>query len=253
MVSTPWIFANLLGLIIGVWLFAHYCLERKAINSFARKSIEGARDPTEEVLALSGIVYSMMNAYPHHQEDPHFVPLRWFFALGASPGAVLQKGGSCSGRTRLNIVCLHCLGYKAWQITLDSGTGQHCLLEVSIAGRKFLIDPTYGFYYVDELGSPLGLSSLRAGQCPSFLSLPQSMAHGYPQHIYYNFDYRNAKTVNWVMSQTRRALYCALFSITLGRIDTLRQPPVLEWPQLILLSAIATVLLILNVTLLLML
>ena len=93
MVSTPWIFANLLVLIIGVWLFAHYCLERKAINSFARKSIEGARDPTEEVLALSGIVYSMMNAYPHHQEDPHFVPLRWFFALGASPGAVLQKGG----------------------------------------------------------------------------------------------------------------------------------------------------------------
>ena len=204
------------------------------------------------MLALSGAIHRIKKAGPSVRDDPHFIPVPPFSALGASPATTLRNGGCCSGLTRLNIVCLHSLAYKAWQITLyhSTGTARHCLLEVSFAGRNMLVDPTYGFYYVDEFGRGLGLSELRAGQCPSFASLPGSKDTSYPQNEYYQFDYTNTKTANWTINCIRKALYGILACITRGRIDTLRQPPYLEWPQLILISAISGVTLILDVILL---
>ena len=240
---------NLLVAFIGMWLLFHYWSEKQTIQNFARNIVRDLKDPNQEVLALCAAIYKLRTLLlPNHPGDPHFIPLVGFSALGATPANILHKGGCCSGLTRLAIVSLHSLGYKAWQIALYHmhGNAQHCLLEVSVAGRNILIDPTYGFYYVDDVGAPLSFSQLREGQRPSFACLPGSTKSDYPQNDYYNFDYQCTKTTNWTKSLLRKTSYLLLYFFTIGRIDRVKQPSFAEWPQLILVICLCGISLIIN-------
>ncbi len=245
-----WLVFNLLGISMGVWLLFHFWKEKNIIRAFARSLIRDLKDPTQQVLALCGGIYEFgANLPPNCHGDPHFIPLGGLSALGATPATVLSKGGCCSGLTRLALVSLHSLGYAAWQITLyhSSGKAQHCLLEVSVGNpQHMLIDPTYGFYYLNDGGVPLNFSSLREGQRPSFACLPGSTQNKYPQNDYYNFDYKNTKTANWTMSRLRKASYLLLYCVTMGGVDHVKQPSILEWPQLILVCCLCGILLLIN-------
>src|SRR4030095_7924391 len=53
----------------------------------------------------------------------------------------------------------------------------------------------------------------------------------YPANDYYNFDFSQTKTANWTKTWVRRSAYRILRVLTAGRIDTLRQPLWMEWPQ----------------------
>jgi len=131
---------------------------------------------------------------------------------------------------------LDALGLKAAQITLyhREGNAQHCLVEVSLDDGAIAVDPTYGFYYVDQGGRPLGLEGLRAGVAPLFRPLPSSQSIGYPVEGYYDFCYPLSKTANWTSSPLRRMVYRLARKIRQTRIDTMRLPAALEWPQSLL-------------------
>jgi hypothetical protein len=249
--STILTFVNIVVISGCGWLFVDYWSEKKAVKQFAVRAVGNNKQSLLAVLLVAGEIFKSIKAIPCN-DDPHFISLPGLSSLGATPGSVLQRGGCCSGLARLNIVSLDALGYKAAQITVchDSGEAQHCLLEVSLPSANVLIDPTYGIYYVDELGREIGLSDLHAGVRPSFASLPHSNAHGYPSGRYYDFDYRKTKTANWTKSWTRKALYRALFLLTKGAVDSLKQPVALEWPQAILACSMALTLIILNMAIL---
>jgi len=69
---------------------------------------------------------------------------------------------------------------------------------------------------------------------------------GYPGGRYFAFDYRLTCTANWTMSPVRRVAYAVLNPLTSGRIDYLRLPPLLEWPEVLLagICAAAAILLV---------
>jgi hypothetical protein len=85
---------------------------------------------------------------------------------------------------------------------------------------------------------------------PQYQRLPHSSDENYPANDYYNFAFSNTKTANWTKSRTRRTAYRVLMVLTAGRIDTLRQPLWMEWPQLIVGAAVAASLLLLDLTML---
>jgi hypothetical protein len=238
--------------LIYAGLLVHYFIEKKLISEFTIRAIGRNREPLEAVLALAGVIFQTQKNMPCHS-DQAFVPFPLISSLGATPASILRMGGCCSGITRLTIVSLDALGFKAGSITVcpASGEARHCLLEVSLPKHNLLIDPTYGFYYVNELGRAIELSDLQSGTRPAFVSLPGSNKNGYPSGSYYDFDYCKTKTANWTHSRVRQAVYRVLFFMTGGAIDRLKQPPVLEWPQIVLATSITVLLLSMNLALLL--
>ena len=124
----------------------------------------------------------------------------------------------------------------------------------SIVSLKRLLGlPTY-VDLIQLMGSTIGamqglllnFTSLREGQRPSFACLPGSTQNKYPQNDYYNFDYKNTKTANWTMSRLRKATYLVLHCVTMGGIDHVKQPSILEWPQLILVCNLGGIWLLIN-------
>jgi len=107
-----------------------------------------------------------------------------------------------------------------------------------------LVDPTYGFYYVDSGDGLLGFDALRSGARPGFRALPGSSSEGYKENDYYDFDYQISKTANWTMTGLRRISYRFLAAVTHGRVDAIRQPVLLEWPQLVIATPAAALLLL---------
>jgi hypothetical protein len=95
---------------------------------------------------------------------------------------------------------------------------------VSLEEQRVLVDPTYGFYFVDIHGMPLALHPLRHGAKPQYRRLPHSSDENYPANDYYNFAFSNTKTANWTKTWIRRSAYTILKALTAGGIDTLRQP-----------------------------
>ena len=113
-----------------------------------------------------------------------------------------------------------------------------------------LVDPTYGFYFVDIHGMPLALHPLRQGAKPQYRRLPHSSDENYPANDYYNFAFSNIKTANWTKTWIRRSAYTILKALTAGGIDTLRQPLWLEWPQVTVAAAITVGVLMFNLAML---
>lgn len=220
---------------VVVALLIHYALEERLIRRYARVALDGNPGETALVTAtrIGGLIYRNIE---NLDDDRSFVPTMLTNFLGASPGGVLRDGGCCSGKSRLAIVTLHAVGIPAGQITLlhANGCARHCLVEVSCAEGRALIDPSYGLLYVDNDNHVLGLPELRRGTQPRFVSLPGSTKSAYPDGKYYNFDFPNTTTANWTRSCRRRTAHRALRLITHGHVDEIWQPVFLEWPQLML-------------------
>lgn len=217
-------------------LVVHYRVERRKLSRFANAAAHGAAPGLPAALQLAGAIFSGVA----HGADPVFL-CRPLEPLGATPMAVLRHGGCCSGLSRLYILALDVLGIQAAQVTLyhASGQAQHCLVEVTLQRERVLVDPMYGFYYRSPDGAPLGMDGLRSGCTPVFHAIPGSTCTSYPANDYYRFDYTATRTANWTATRTRRTAHRVLAAVTLGGIDTWRVPAALEWPQLILASALA--------------
>lgn len=225
---------------VGGILLVHYFRERRLVGRFAIGATRGERNPSRAALALATVIHQRIP----RGKDPAFLGLEIPALLGATPGAVLRRGGCCSGLSRLYVLGLRSLGIRAAQITLyhESGLARHALVEVRIGTDRWIVDPTYGFHYVDGGGRPLGLEALRAGVEPRFRPFISGGPDGYPLDNYYAFDYRRSKTANWTMTLGRRLTYPTLRLLTHGAIDTLRQPGFLEWPQLIVAGGVVAAL-----------
>ena len=217
-------------------LLSHYLRERRLVRRFALGATLGERNPERAALALAAVIHQRIPRGKEHA----FLGLHVPALLGPTPGAVLRRGGCCSGLSRLYVLALRALGIRATQVTLyhESGLGRHALVEVSLGTDRWIVDPTYGFHYVDADGKPLGLDALRSGVLPHFRPFVEGGNEGYPLNNYYAFDYRRSKTANWTMTLGRRLTYPTLRLLTAGGIDTVRQPGFLEWPQLVVASGI---------------
>jgi hypothetical protein len=218
------------GILVGA-LAVDMVLERRRLSRFV--SAFGDHRATPRLLALE--VAGRLFAHRHLDDDPPYL-LKVLAPLGASPGALIRRGGCCSGMSRLYIHVLSQLGIPAHQITLyhRSGLGRHCLVEVRLPDGPLIADPCYGFHYAGPAGGALGLADLQRGAQPQFVALPHSDKRAYPSHEYYDFDLTLSKTANWSLSRFRMLVYAFLKTVTRGRIDRLRVPVLLEWPQVLL-------------------
>lgn len=222
-------------------LVAHYFHERRVVRRFALGATRGERSPGRAALALATVIHQRIP----RNNDHVFLGLGVPALLGPTPVDVIHRGGGCSSLARLYVLGLRSLGIRAMPVTLyhESGVARHALVEVRIGTDRWIVDPAYGFHYVDHAGRPIGLDALRAGTEPEFRPLVADCEAGYPRTNYHTFDYRRSKTANWTMTLVRRVIYPPLRMLTSGRIDTMPQPGFLEWPQLIIAGGILAVLL----------
>jgi hypothetical protein len=251
----PFLILNLAGLTVIAILLLSYRSEKRALCAFARSSVPSSATIFGRALDLAGRVYVQIP----RSTDPRFIPVAALDIIGGTPISILRRGGCCSGLTRVYVTGLGTLGIKAAQVSLYHATGksQHALAEVSLGAHHVIVDPTYGFYYVDGHGTPIGLAELRQGIKPEYRKLPHSerrpprglrTSESYPANDYYNFDFSCTKTANWTKTVVRRSAYRLLRVLTRGRIDTLRQPLWMEWPQIIVATSVAAGVLLLDFT-----
>jgi hypothetical protein len=229
-------------------LIAHYSIERHIIRKYAAGIAHeyAGLDPFNTALAICSAVLRRTH---HLADDRSFVGLPLFRSLGSTPVGVIRHGGCCSGKSRLVVVALNSLGISAAQATLyhASGRAQHCLVEVNCHGGPILMDPMYGLYFVDGHGGPVGIAALRGGTQPVLKAIPGSVCASYPDNDYYNFDLHRTGTANWTKSPARRLAYRLASCVAPGRIDQVRQPACLEWPQLLIAWPLLVVLLAVHV------
>lgn len=234
--------ASLAVLLAGVALNSiSYALQRRKLRAVVEQLTVGCAEEIDAVLAVAKFIYANVT----RAKDPVFLtPL--LAPLGGSPLAILRQGGCCSGIHRLFIACLGTIGIRAAQITLypHSGRWCHCAVQVTLRGTVCIIDVDYGVIYEGPRGEFMGLRDLRSGIVPSFrvfangLSAPlcagyyRDSSPGYPSSSYYDFDFCNTRTANWQKSWVRRRVYALLRVCSLGQVDSLFQPPLLEWPQM---------------------
>jgi hypothetical protein len=225
-------------------LLHHRRVERRRLVKFVQSLDAYTGRGRDAVFRVASKIFDL----PAPERDPIWMS-RLLGPLGASPGAIIQAGGCCSGKSRLLIVCLAELGIRSHQVTLyhKHGHAQHCLVEVRLPTERFILDPTYGIYLGDGASRGLSLIDLQRGAVPNPIPFTSSPGWGYPNDDdgYYDFDYAATKTANWTCSATRRAAYSVLRTATRGAVDRLMVPPWLEWPQNIGASVIAVLFLIL--------
>lgn len=221
---------NLSVVLVLIGLALHRSVERFRLRQFLADVTLPAHE-RDAAAHLAGVI-AARGAAP---VDPPFL-LTLFRPLGPTPGAVLRRGGCCSGSSRLYILCLAELGIRAHQITLyaEDGLAQHCLVEVLLDDGPLIADPVYGMRYVDADRRPIGLEALQMGIPVSFSPLPVGGQSCYPSDPYYRFDFEQTKTANWTKSWARRTVYRALRLTGRRRADRLRVPALLEWPQVLL-------------------
>jgi len=244
----PLLILNLAGFIAISILLWHCWSEWRTLRAIVHRSVPKGESTFATALDFAGLVH----AHAPRSEDPRFIPIAALDILGGSPISILRRGGCCSGLCRLCITGLRTLGIKAAQVTLyhTDGQAQHALVEVSLKEQAAIVDPLYGFYYVDSHGRPMTIETLRRGVKPEYRPLPLSSSVVYPANNYYNVDFSRTKTANWSKTRVRRSAYRILRTLTVGRIDTLRQPLWLEWPQLVLAAGIILGVLTFNVAML---
>lgn len=253
----PFLTLNLAGLTVVAILLLSYRSEKRVLSAFASSSVPSSETILGRALDLAGRVYVQVP----RSTDPRFIPVAALDIIGGTPISILRRGGCCSGLARVYITGLGTLGIKAAQVSLYHATGksQHALAEVSLGEQRVIVDPTYGFYYVDCQDTPIGLDELRQGIKPEYRKLPHSerrrprgprTGESYPANDYYNFDFSCTKTANWTKTVVRRSVHRLLRVLTRGRIDTLRQPLWMEWPQLVVATSVAAGVLLLDLAML---
>ena len=218
---------DLIALGICLALLIHRRHDESRVRAFVRSLGPLPREKRAAALRLA----SACNRLPDGP-DPVFLPV-FLESLGATATAVIERGGCCSGRSRLLILCLAELDIAAFQITLyhRAGQAQHCLVQASVDGEPLILDPSYGISFSSPNGAPVGLHDLRKGVNPSHHPLPDVSVSGYPVNCYYDFDYTRSRTANWTCSPLRRLVYRALRLCGGERIDSFAMPLALEWPQ----------------------
>ena len=205
--------------------------ERRRVRAYLVSSGPTVHDPWEWALTLAASLGARHSA----RDDPFYLsPL--LRALGGTASDLIAEGGCCSGLSRLYMVALEARGIRANQITVHhrEGYAQHCLVEVHLPDGPACVDPLYGLHYTDASGRPLGLDDLQAGVPVHCRPIPGAPAPGYPDNDYYAFDYRLTRTANWTRSWPRRAAYAGLRAFWGERVDRMRVPQLLEWPQALL-------------------
>lgn len=255
--QTLFLIVNLAGF-SAIWiLLAHYWREKRILSAFAHSNVSPSDSTFDTAVDLAGRIYVQVA----RGDDPPFIPIAALNIIGATPVSILRRGGCCSGFARLYITGLRTLGIKAAQVTLYQSAGkyQHALTEVVVGEERVIVDPMYGFSYVDSNGRPIGLDELRQGLKPKYRRLPHSerrrrtsgrTAESYPANDIYNFDFSQTRTANWRQTRVRRCAYRLLKVLTAGRIDTLRQPLWMEWPQVEVATAVAIGVLIFDLAML---
>jgi hypothetical protein len=242
--------ASLVSCLLSYWY------QRRALAAFVRQVIAGpVRQEIEAVFQIANYIFSNISRGP----DPCLFP-RALRSLGASPMAILRRGGCCSGLHRLYIASLDTIGIRSAQITLYTlgGSARHCVSQVMTAAGPHIIDVQYGVHYRSPEGGALGLAELARGVLPQIQGYPcgcgqhASRVAGYPPGDYHAYDFTQTRSANWTRSWRRRVLYKLLRLLTVGRIDHALFPPILEWPQILFALAvlpIAFALLLLRLTL----
>ena len=233
---------NGVGVLGLAWVLHSYRTEFRALRAVLRR-LHAKHTATGTALEWAAVVHKM----PRRLDTP-FLPGRVFDILGGTPGGILQQGGCCSGLSRLYIAGLETLDIPATHVILyhASGVARHCLTEVSVEGKRFLVDPFHGFYYEDRDGQPVSIEALRLGRAPQYRSLPGITRDAYPRNDYHDFAFTETKTANWTKTRLRRAVYWILSRLTAGRIATYRRPVWCEWPQLVVAVGMAGMLLAVN-------
>jgi hypothetical protein len=229
-------------LVMSLWFMLSYLIQRRRLRKFVRKIVPLAASPKEAAVLFGRFIFAHVN---RREDTPYIGGLLAIF--GAAPLSVLERGGCCSGTHRLFIAGLACIGIKAYQVTVyhRSGLTAHCLAGVLDNDREFLIDVDYGVLYQSENGADLSLSDLRGGVRPKFVPFASGLtalhakprivrAPGYPDCPYYDFDFSETRTANWKTSPWRRGAYAVAKLISMGRVDVLPVPALLEWPQMLI-------------------
>lgn len=232
-----------------------YLHQRRRLAAIVRRIVANERDGVSAVFAVGRFVFS--NVLRTH--DPVFL-LSALRPIGASPLAVLRRGGCCSGIHRLFIACLETIGIQAAQVTLyhPSGAALHCTTQVRAEGQVFLVDVDYGVVFKHPAHGALGVAQLREGVQPVIqvfangLTAPTTLSRGgrTPGYRggYHIFNFKETRTANWTKSWIRRKAHWLLNMATNGRINYMLLPPLLEWPQIILalLSTFAALLILMG-------
>ena len=200
-------------------------------------------------LDLAGVIH----AQAPRGEDPPFIPIRLLDILGATPVSILRRGGCCSGLTRLYITGLATLGIKAAQVTLyhAAGQAQHCLAEVSLGEQRVLVDPFVWVllrgYSWNALSPPCAPPGGSSPNTEGFRTAPTRTT---PRTTTTTLSFRTPRPPTGPRRRTRRTAYTILMVLTAGRIDTLRQPLWMEWPQLTVAAAVTVGVLMFNLAML---
>lgn len=220
----------------AVGLLLHQRADRFRLIGFARSIAPSPSSKREIVFAATSRIHGLPS-----RPDPVFLPTL-FEAMGATPSAVIESGGCCSGKSRLLILTLAELGIRSYQITLyhQEGHAQHCLVETCLGKDRLIVDPSYGIYFAAPDGGNLSLRDLQAGVLPVQVPLVSDRRCGYPDDPYYAFDYPASKTANWTCSSIRRVVYRLLHLASKGGVDRLKVPATLEWPQHIFIALAAS-------------
>ena len=218
---------DLTAIVVCLALLVDRRSDERRLKAFVRSVTPCPPEKRAAALWLAAACYSLPG-----DTDPVFFSTL-FASLGSSPAAVIERGGCCTGRSRLLILALAELKISAFQITLyhRAGHAQHCLVQASIDGEPLVLDPSYGISYSSPEGAPVGLRELQKGIPPRHELLPGVASGGYPVNCYYEFDYTRSRTANWTCSQVRRFTYRALQLLGAHWIDSFAVPPSLEWPQ----------------------
>jgi hypothetical protein len=205
--------------------------ERRGLQAYVDSLNLPAGPPLHRALALAACLGNRHQA----RTDPIYLsPL--LRSLGGTATDLIAEGGCCSGLSRLYMVALDTLDIRANQITVHhrKGHAQHCLVEVHLPEGPACVDPFYGIHYADADGRTLGLEDLQAGVRVHCRPIEGAISPGYPGDDYYAFDYRLTRTANWTRSWPRRTVYSILRVCAGSRVDRMRVPQFLEWPQTLL-------------------
>ena len=235
------------GLLSGsAILVIAYRLRRARVRQFARAVTQGAVSQRDAVFELARALFQEVRSAP----DPTFLT-KLLTPLGPSPIAVLKQGGCCSGIHRLFIASLDAIDIRSAQITvyrLPGPVAVHCLVQVALSSAPLIIDVDYGVWYRHPNGGALGINDLRSGVSPIIEPfVPDSQARrpgrqvkpGYPKIPYYAFDFPSTRTANWTKTRTRRATYWLLDHVTQGQVNCFLLPPICEWPEILLATALS--------------
>jgi hypothetical protein len=233
-------------------LLCTYQVRRRRIAEFARRVTRNSHSQRDAAFALARVIFGGVK---RARRDPVFlVPI--LRQLGGSPTTILKEGGCCSGVQRLFITALDTIGIRAAQITVyrrADPAAAHCLAQVRVEGENIIIDADYGVWLRRPDGQPIDLSALRAGLVPTIEPFAleceapfaevrsdgkRSRPAGYPDREYYRYDFGLTRTANWAETRLKRIVYALLHPLTRGRVDCLLLPPILEWPEILLATAL---------------